>query len=62
MANSQTYGHYTTLAGLLGIVKTESIWATNIKFLNDEQEFLHALGLIKEIIATSKITNKDSLL
>jgi hypothetical protein len=48
------YGHYTSTAGLLGIVRDERLWATNIKFLNDEHEFLHAVGLIKEIIANQK--------
>ncbi len=49
------YGHYTTTAGLLGIVKEELLWATNIKFLNDEHEFVHALEMIKDIIAKQKI-------
>lgn len=50
------YGHYTSQRGLLGIVSNEVLWATNIKFLNDEHEFQHALDLIREIIPTSKIT------
>lgn len=50
------YGHYTSQRGLLGIVSNEALWATNIKFLNDEHEFQHALDLIREIIPTSKIT------
>jgi len=50
------FGHYTTQSGLLGIIGTETIWATNIKFLNDEYEFQHALDLIREIIPTSNIT------
>lgn len=40
----------------MGIISSEAIFATNIKFLNDEHEFQHALNLIKEIIPTSKIT------
>jgi len=52
-----SYGHYTSLSGLMGIVKDEIIWATNIKFLNDEHEFQHALDLIKDIISRSKITS-----
>ena len=48
------YGHYTTTAGLLGIVKDELLWATNIKFLNDEHEFVHALDMIKDIIEKQK--------
>lgn len=48
-------GHYTSQSGILGIIGTQLIRASNIKFLNDEQEFLHALELIKEIIPTSNI-------
>jgi hypothetical protein len=47
-------GHYTSQAGLIEIIRSEKIWATNIKFLNDEHEFQHALKLIKEKIKTSK--------
>ncbi len=50
------YGHYTSASGLRGILEEETFRATNIKFLNDEQEFQHALNLIKEIIPTSRIT------
>ena len=49
-------GHYTTQKGLLGMVSTERLWATNIKYLNDEHEFLDALSLIREIIPQSRIT------
>lgn len=52
-------GHYTSQAGILGIINTQLIRASNIKFLNDEQEFLHALDLIKQIIPTSKIKNDN---
>jgi hypothetical protein len=55
MAKKPQYGHYTSLAGLLGIVQDERLWATNILFLNDEQEFQHALDLIRGIIPSSKI-------
>jgi hypothetical protein len=44
------YGHYTSPGGLMGIVRDEGLWATNIKFLNDQHEFQHALDLIKRII------------
>jgi hypothetical protein len=54
MAN-KLYGHYTSQKGLLGIIGSESLWATNIKFLNDEHEFQHALDLIKDIIPHSNI-------
>jgi hypothetical protein len=44
------YGHYTSPGGLLGIIRDEFLWATNIKFLNDQHEFQHALDLIKKIL------------
>lgn len=47
------YGHYTTANALISIVQSEQLWATNIKFLNDEQEFLHAITLAKEVINKS---------
>lgn len=44
------YGHYTSAGGLLGIIRDKLLWATNIKFLNDQHEFQHALKLIKTIL------------
>ena len=40
--------HYTSQAGLLGIIKNKSIWATNILYLNDMAEFTHAVDLFQE--------------
>jgi len=37
--------HYTTQEGLLGIVKKREIWASHHQYLNDTQEFLHAMAL-----------------
>lgn len=39
--------HYTTQAGLLGILGSKSIWCTNTLFLNDPTEFSHAIDLGK---------------
>jgi len=38
--------HYTTQAGLLGIIKDRTIWATHTQYLNDRREFLHAVDLV----------------
>jgi len=54
-------GHYTNTQGLLGIYQSKTLRATNIKFLNDEQEFVHALDLIRKIIVEAdpkKATDK----
>lgn len=42
--------HYTSPVGLLGILKSRSVWATNIRFLNDRSEFSFALKLAREAL------------
>src|SRR5260370_31122048 len=39
--------HYTTLGGLLGIIKCRCLWTTNIFYLNDSTEFNYALELAR---------------
>jgi hypothetical protein len=39
--------HYTSQVGLEGILRAKSIWATNIRYLNDAAEFRHTAGLLK---------------
>jgi hypothetical protein len=40
--------HYTSLEGILGIIESNSIWATNILYLNDASELNYAEGLLRE--------------
>lgn len=42
--------HYTSGPGLIGILQSKSIWATNIRFLNDSTEYSLALKLAQEVI------------
>ena len=42
--------HYTTQKGLLDIVTSESLWATNVSCLNDSSEFVLALQLANNIM------------
>ncbi len=42
--------HYTSQRGLLGIVEKKRMWATHIRYLNDSQEFEHALDLAKKLL------------
>jgi hypothetical protein len=37
--------HYTSQAGLIGILSTKTIWASKIHYLNDSKEFALALDL-----------------
>lgn len=40
--------HYTSTAGAIGILESRTLWATNVQSLNDEDEFFHAMPLVKE--------------
>jgi hypothetical protein len=43
--------HYTTFGGLLGIVHTSTLWASDIRYMNDSAELKHTVDLIRiEII------------
>jgi hypothetical protein len=35
--------HYTSLAGLIGMVDHGQLWASNVAFLNDREELLHGV-------------------
>lgn len=39
--------HYTTLTGLRGIVGTHTLWASDIRYMNDSAELKHAADLIR---------------
>ncbi|MFJ2493714.1 DUF2971 domain-containing protein [Pseudomonas iridis] len=41
--------HYTSQHGLLGILDSKSVWATNTHFLNDPTEFVHGLSFAASI-------------
>lgn len=47
--------HYTTLDGLMGIVRSGKIWASNVSFLNDNRELRHG---IDASVAAIKILSK----
>lgn len=38
--------HYTNRAGLIGILNSQTLWATAAEFLNDDQEIRYAVGLV----------------
>ena len=43
--------HYTRIAGLEGIIRSSSFWASHVEYLNDASELLYASSLIERIIA-----------
>jgi DUF2971 family protein len=46
--------HYTDTQGLVGIFKTNDLWATNALYSNDRTEILHSLILLNRIIGEEK--------
>lgn len=55
--------HYTGQKGLEGILGSKSIWATHVRYLNDESEFVHgwekAWNSILEKIRNREFPDKD---
>lgn len=48
--------HYTTAAGLMGIVETDRLWATDTRFLNDSQEISYGMQLARRTLAEFDVT------
>ena len=43
---AETLFHYTSLQGLVGIVTSRAIWASDVRYLNDSAEIRHTTDLI----------------
>lgn len=56
----RTLHHYTSGAGLLGIVESSAIWATQIQYMNDYKEFSHAIDLARTELFHLKKRENDS--
>lgn len=54
--------HYTSIDGFMGILNSNSIWLTDYSYLNDRQEILHGLGIIRSVAneLLSNSSNKDA--
>ena len=48
-------GHYTTLFGLLGILESETLWATHYKFLNDSNEIERGSQYIDQAVDSTEV-------
>ena len=42
--------HYTTQAGLLGMAQNKTMWLTNLRYMNDAEEFNYGLNFIRKYI------------
>ncbi len=47
----KTLYHYTSLTGLLGIIKSQSFWASDIRYFNDAAEMKHTADLLRNEIS-----------
>lgn len=52
--------HYTSVDGLKGILDNESLWTTQIQYMNDSKEFTHAVDIAFQIIKRKKCEAKES--
>src|SRR6266540_1307643 len=43
--------HYTTVDGLRGIVESGKLWATEVGYLNDASEYVHANDILASVAA-----------
>lgn len=50
--------HYTNTAGFMGIIQSQSLWATNSNFLNDHQEMKKGIEIFRQHLLNEK-TFKD---
>jgi hypothetical protein len=46
--------HYTGIGGLLGIAKSETLWASNVYYLNDGEEIIYAQKMLRDLIDEQK--------
>ncbi len=53
--------HYTSRSGLLGIIESKTIWASNIHYLNDYTEFLLAIDQTKLMVRNPSDQNNKLL-
>jgi hypothetical protein len=51
--------HYTTPAGLIGIVQSKSLWASGIQYLNDTAEYKHATSVAMDLLRQKLENDRD---
>lgn len=53
--------HYTTAGGMIGIVQTGELWATNVLYLNDKTELTNAAEFFKRELDEHPLGLDDSV-
>lgn len=52
--------HYTSLNGLIGIIESQSLFASNLYYLNDRKEYQHGIEIILDTIKDLKNEKSNS--
>tara|TARA_R110002072_G_scaffold13418_12_gene56321 strand:+ start:90315 stop:91187 length:873 start_codon:yes stop_codon:yes gene_type:complete len=47
---NRTLYHYTGVGSLMGIANAKSIWASNVYYMNDSKEIVHACDILKKVL------------
>jgi hypothetical protein len=55
-----TLFHYTSIEGLMGVVNSKSLWASEVRYLNDAAELHHFGSLANQQILQAQSTNQNS--
>jgi len=54
--------HYTNTAGMLGILRTRALWATDVGYLNDSKELLYGRDeVVSALLEEASRLNPDGL-
>ncbi len=54
--------HYTSIRGFQAIVESKSVWATDLRFLNDREEFVHTRNIADKMVAATPELGADGFL
>jgi hypothetical protein len=52
--------HYTAAEGLLGMLQSRQMWATNVRFMNDTSELDYGIRLVREIFEEKEFVDQPS--
>lgn len=55
----QLVWHYTDTGGLLGILKSDTLWATSMSMLNDTLELKHGIEFLNGYWASERVTRRE---
>ena len=50
--------HYTAADGLLGMLQSRQMWATNVRFMNDTSELAYGIRLVREIFTEKAFVDR----